>query len=136
MKRFTIAVVFIASFFFVSAQSNSISIIPQPVSLQEGSGFFNLKNTTRIEIDVSSEDVKRVAGFLSKKLSAATGFSIPVKTVASSHTNGAIKMSLLKDASIQTEGYKLNVSVAGVNITANSGAGLFYGMQTLLQLMP
>jgi hexosaminidase len=135
MKFITIAALFSGCFFFSSAQNNVVSIIPQPVSLQTGTGSFVLKNTTFIELNSSTEDAKRVAAFLSKKLSVPTGFAFPVKTGAS-NTNGAIRLSILNDATPNKEGYKLSVTPAAVTITANSGAGLFYGMQTLLQLLP
>jgi hexosaminidase len=137
MKKFTIATFIIVLFLSASAQNNSIALIPQPVSLQKGTGSFILKNTTSIELSSPTEESKRVADFLSKKLSSVTGFPFSVKTAASSSAKtGQIRLSVINDATLQKEGYKLNVSPTSVTITANSGAGLFYGMQTLFQLMP
>ncbi|MFC2102713.1 family 20 glycosylhydrolase [Bacteroidota bacterium] len=41
-----------------------------------------------------------------------------------------------KRENLPTEGYRLNISPSTIFLTGNSGAGLFYGMQTLLQLLP
>ena len=136
MKRFVLIAAFVQCLFLASAQNHSFNLIPQPVSIKAGNGFFSLKNTSVIELNGSNEDVKRVAGFLSKKITAATGFTTPVKTTASFSDNGAIQMGLVQDVSIQKEGYKIEVSPKRVSIVAKDAAGLFYGMQTLLQLMP
>ena len=50
--------------------------------------------------------------------------------------NKTILLSLVKDATIQANGYKLQISATGVTIKANEPAGIFYGVQTLLQLFP
>ena len=70
----------------------------------------------------------------SQKLNLSTGFSIkPQQDKA-----GSIQFNLnkVKIAQIGKEGYTLISSPNGVVITANEPAGLFYGMQTLLQLLP
>ncbi len=115
----------------------SVSIVPQPVSMQMGKGNFVLKPTSVIELSATDTDAKRVAGFLSKKISTATGYAIPVKPVSEfSNSSGNIRLSLLNDGVMGSEGYKLDVTSSLVVITANKPAGLFYGMQTLLQLLP
>jgi hexosaminidase len=135
MKQLTIAILFMSMCSAVSAQKTLPAIIPQPVSLQAGNGSFVLKNTTAIELNSATEEAKRIADFLSKKLNAATGFTLPIKQGAST-SPGLIRLSLINDATQNKEGYKLVVSPLNVTISANTGAGLFYGMQTLLQLLP
>ncbi len=138
MKRFAAFAIFLLLSFFSFSQNNQPrnSLIPLPVSLKEDNGNFTLKNTTVIELAANNEDAKRVAGYLSNHLSGATGYTIPVKAMSASGTSGNILLSIANDASLGSEGYHLNVSPAGVSITANKPAGLFYGMQTLLQLLP
>lgn len=46
-----------------------------------------------------------------------------------------LSLELVQDSTIKTEGYRLNVDDKGVSITASSGAGLFYGVQSFLQLV-
>jgi hexosaminidase len=54
------------------------------------------------------------------------------------NSGGNIQIELLSatDNTIGNEGYKLSVTSKAVTISANKPAGLFYGMQTLLQLLP
>ncbi|MBA2561593.1 MAG: family 20 glycosylhydrolase, partial [Chitinophagaceae bacterium] len=116
---------------------SAISIIPQPVSLQAGTGSFQLAKTTVIEVIAANPEVKKVADSLSKKLSNATGFNLSVVPGNTPSGNpGTISFSLINDAAIGKEGYKLDVTPDAVKISANAPAGLFYGMQTLLQLLP
>lgn len=134
MKQFTIAALLVGSFLLASAQNKNLPIIPHPVSLQTGNGSFVLKNTTTIELNNSSEEAKRVAGFLSEKLRTATGYAFPIKQAST--PSDKIKLLMVKDDLVGKEGYKLTISPSNISIAANTGAGLFYGMQTLLQLMP
>jgi hexosaminidase len=139
MKKVTIATLFILMFFHVFSQEkeSTVSLIPIPVSMQTGKGNFMLKKSALIELSSTNPDAKRVADFLSKKLSVATGYKIPVKVVnAASHAGGNISLAIVQDATLGNEGYKLIVNPNSVSLSANKPAGLFYGMQTLVQLLP
>jgi len=133
---------FISFLFFVSVSviGQKINVeqllIPEPVSLTQGTGNFVLNNKTSIHLNSSDADAKRVAAFLSKKISGATGYSIPVVSTSKDENSNEIKLSLLKDTSLGNEGYQLNVSTHQITISAHKPAGLFYGMQTLFQLFP
>lgn len=116
---------------------NPYSIIPIPVSIQSSAGNFSLKKSSSIEVSSNVSDAKRVADFLSKKLSLATGFQLPVKTVRIiSETAGNIRLSIVNNTSLGKEGYTLVVNPTAISISANGPAGLFYGMQSLIQLFP
>ena len=139
MKKVTISAFFILMFLAVFSQDNEnkISLIPIPVSMQTGSGEFVLTKNAAIELATNNADAKRVAAFLSKKLSVPTGYKIPVNlSNGASHATGNISLSIVKDATLGNEGYKLIVNPNSVVLSANKPAGLFYGMQTLVQLLP
>ncbi len=133
-----LARIFIIITLFVSASLPSfsqVSIIPEPVSLQQKEGVYNLKTQVVIEEGSTNLAVKKIADWLKEKLSV-TG--LPV-SIASSAEKADVHFSLNKTANntIGKEGYQLIVSASnGVTITANDPAGLFYGAQTLLQLLP
>lgn len=116
----------------VYGQKPAIQLIPQPVEIQQSDGVFVLTKTSTICFD--SQESRKIAEMLSQKLNRATGFSFkPQQDKA-----GSIQFNLNKAplAQIGKEGYTLVSSSKGVVITANKPAGLFYGMQTLLQLLP
>lgn len=117
----------------MSQSRKTLSIIPEPVSVKEGSGNFKLTNESAIEI--SSSALAGVGKYLAETLSPATGFSLKVSTV-NSFSNGAIQLRLSGKPATNKEAYDLVVTPSSVTITADSAAGLFYGIQTLLQLLP
>jgi len=123
-------------FLFAAAsaqQRQSISIIPQPVSVDPGSGTFTLNaNTT---ISVGDPSLKQVAAYLASRLSQPTGFSINAAESPAA-TAGTIRLMLSAQKSNKKEAYQLSVTPQNVTITADSAAGIFYGIQSLLQLLP
>lgn len=116
----------------VYAQNPVLNLIPQPVDLQQSEGQFILTKTSTIGYD--TPDSRKTAEMLSQKLNLATGFSIQPQQI----NTGSIQFKINKvtDAQIGKEGYTLVSSSNGVIISANGTPGLFYGMQTLLQLLP
>ena len=137
MKQLTIAILLVTLLKFPANAQSPVSIVPIPVSMQMGNGNFILNASSVIEVSATDADSKRVAGFLNKKLSGATGYAVPVTPVTSfSSASNSIRLSISNDNTLGAEGYKLNVNPSLITITANKPAGLFYGMQTLLQLLP
>ena len=114
---------------FGSAQQ----IIPQPVSMKTSTGSFAITKTTVI-ITKDAED-KKTASLLNDYLQQAYGFKLQVNKPA---TKNYINLTTLKfiKAPEHEEGYSLNVTKNGITINGNSYSGTFYGMQTLIQLLP
>jgi len=112
---------------------NEIAIIPQPVKVVTNAGNFILPKNVTIQ-SPAGNDFKETVAFLKNKLSAATGVSV-MNAAASTAT---IKLLLNKKQNevIGKEGYHLVVSPKNIMIEANEPAGLFYGVQTLIQLFP
>ena len=119
---------------FSQITENNIAIIPEPVSVKKNSGTFLLPSTISIEADVKSE-VNQVAAYLKEKISIPTGLPVTVVSNTSKPTI-ALSLNKLKESNIGDEGYTLSVTANGITIKANNAAGLFYGVQTLLQLFP
>jgi hexosaminidase len=115
------------------AQKKTVSVIPEPVSVKEGDGTFRLTGETNIE--VSSSAISELGKYLSEKLAPATGFSLKVNTL-SSVSNNSIQLRLSGKPATNKEAYDLVITPTAITITADSAAGIFYGIQTLLQLLP
>ena len=116
------------------AQSPSLAIVPQPASITAGSGSFTLPTQFSI-ISTKNESVKKIADQLATVLKSATGYSI-TQEEGNSVKPGSIALLLSNDPTINEEGYRLRVTNDGVSIQANQPAGLFFGVQTLYQLLP
>ena len=119
---------------FGQTTKTRIAIIPEPVTVIENSGHFSLPKNVVIEAGTQPE-MKQVIAFLKDRLSTPTGFSVIVQNAAPSAT---IQLILNKktDAVIGKEGYHLLITPKKILIKANQPAGLFYGVQTLVQLFP
>lgn len=115
----------------VKSYNQGINIIPAPVSLQQKEGAFKLGTSTKIY--ASSPEAKVVGEFFASKLNQATGFNVAV--VGEEPSSG---ISLLIDSSLDMgdEGYSLDVESKNVVVKAKTAQGLFYGMQSFLQLFP
>ena len=111
----------------------NISIIPQPVSVKEGDGIFTLRDEVPL-IFTKNAELKKIADALAKQLRTETN-NITVMEGTAAKEN-SIFLSLVDDNSIAKEGYRLKVATDGITITAKEPAGIFYGVQSLLQLFP
>jgi len=114
---------------------NDIKVIPQPSKISPSVGEFELKSTTQI---LFSGDVEKTGQYLQALLQPATGFSLEMEEAANNDPGADVILLTIDrvDTSLGDEGYKLKITPENVIITAAKGAGLFYGVQTLRQLLP
>ncbi len=109
-------------------------IIPQPLSIQENIGFFEWHDSLSIgchdkEVMEMAKIFQQQAAKQYSKTLSIDKYNVKAENVINLKLGGC-------DAKIGAEGYILEVSKKKVNICANLPAGLFYGFQTLLQLLP
>jgi hexosaminidase len=134
MKNLFLFASLVLSVIVSHSQQRMTAVIPEPVSMVAGTGSFNLPPDLTI-VTGNNEEVKKIAAMLSKTITAATGKQIAIKE-GSGTTSKSIFLSLSADKSIAKEGYRLKVAADGISIIASEPAGIFYGVQTLYQLMP
>lgn len=116
---------------YISAKE--ISIIPEPVSMEVGSGVFKLPKKVSITIpDVEGTQITK--DFLLERISTPTGYPVQVKQKGKSTI--LFELNEQTNTAIGNEGYSLQVKPKQIIVRANSAAGLFYGAQTLVQLFP
>lgn len=108
------------------------ALIPKPVSLTATGSSFELNAQTTI---YAAEGQQKEASYLANLLKPATGFDFPIAAPKESASN-AIVLSIVEKEQLGTEGYQLEISEDLIKIEAQEGAGLFYGIQTLRQLLP
>jgi hexosaminidase len=117
---------------FVHAQNNAIQLIPQPVEVKPATGNYSLTSSTSISFD--KPESRTVADMLVQRIAPSTGFSLKAQQGKSG--NIQLNLNTTPNAQLGKEGYTLESTTKGVIISANQNAGLFYGMQTLIQLLP
>lgn len=123
----------------VSPAPQRYPIIPAPRRIQAGSGEFRLDRTTRIMLsDPASTELRALVELLAGPLRASSGLPLPVSPEpADNHTPNTISLRLTPGvAPAQAESYRLVVTERGAMLSAPTPAGLFWGLQTVLQLLP
>jgi hexosaminidase len=112
-----------------------IAIVPMPVSITPASGEFLLRADTRIIIN--DQEIESVAQYFADLANRSTGFRFAINQ--GNDATNAIHLRKVDAKELGTENkeaYKLNVESDRISIKALSNAGLFYGLQSLRQLLP
>jgi hexosaminidase len=110
-----------------------MSIIPLPAQIETKTGFFHFKSQTCILADSPNQ---WNAGYLQKLLSIPIGIPFHYHSEVSA-TENLIQLHLDPSlSSLGAEGYRLEITVSAVKIEALETAGIFYGIQSLRQLLP
>lgn len=128
MKR--IAVLFVALVASLSVVAAECMIIPRPVSYESQKGKFVLSKKSAVY--VADKSLVRPAEMFCSNVEAEKGLKLSVvEGVAPSE--GAV--SLVIDASLDKEAYTLEVTKTGIVIKGGSESGVFYGLQSLRQVV-
>ncbi|WP_113654268.1 beta-N-acetylhexosaminidase [Pedobacter namyangjuensis] len=118
-----------------SIANAEIAIIPEPVTLVKNTGHFVLPTNIVIEA-AKNNQLNQTVAFLKERLSIPTGHYVSTISVPSATATIKLLLNEKTDAVIGNEGYQLSVTQKHIIIKANKPAGLFYGVQSLLQLLP
>lgn len=116
-----------------------LSLIPIPAEIiydRAAVTYFDLTPSAKIFIEPENEEIKKVAEQFAEKLRKSTGYAVKVSASTGKTENGNIYLKLINDYNLGDEGYKLTVTKNSINLEAAAPAGLFYGVQTLRQLLP
>jgi hexosaminidase len=116
------------------ACSAEVSIIPKPNQLELTPGAFEL--TARTVIVVSDSQLKPIGNYLNELIKPVAGFSLKTKTSASSESSAIVLQLDSSKRDLGEEGYTLQSTAQSVTIVGAAPAGVFYGVQTLRQLLP
>jgi len=118
-----------------AADTASPALVPPPERMDLQEGTFRLQPATRVLTDASS---RATADYLAERLRTATGYKVAVVESADGKASrGAIVLTTRgAKTRLGSEGYELTVSPEGVVIRAAGQGGVFYGVQSLLELLP
>ncbi|WP_160710706.1 beta-N-acetylhexosaminidase [Chitinophaga solisilvae] len=112
-----------------ATQLQAQRIIPQPLQVQPVSGTFTLSGTTAIIAGQQAGEAK----YLQQLLQDHYGLRLSLQTNATQNSIRLVTDKKLSD--LGNEGYQLKVTPEAVTITAPTATGIFYGIQSLRQLM-
>ncbi len=114
---------------------NCKTLLPVPVQVKSLDGNFQLSSNTKIVVPSGNADIREVADLFDGQLASLTGQKLEISN-AKTKRSIEFKLNTQANSSLGNEGYSLNVTPQNITISANKPAGLFYGAQTLLQLIP
>ena len=118
---------------FQGGYTTRMPIIPLPSQVEARSGDFQLTAETVILTDPPN---RWNADYLHSLLTASTGFPLPVRPLDGAGENCICLRLEPGLESLGREGYRLAISPEGVRVEASETAGVFYGLQSLRQLLP
>ena len=108
-------------------------IIPSPTSVSYGSGSFKIDDQVSI---VHAEELENEASYLAAKLKDVAGLQLNTSTEEGPSNSINLKLGSVKVNGIAGEAYSLDITGNGITITGNAAAGVFYGVQSLMALVP
>jgi hexosaminidase len=128
-KSFAIACIGFAVLSATTCTFAEIAIIPKPQQMQAGEGSYQLTAQTGIDVPNDAR-AREIASFLRDAIREQTSIHL----ADGPHAHG---IELAIDPTLQNvEAYRLSVTPRGVIIQASTDRGLFWGVQTLRQLLP
>jgi hexosaminidase len=134
---FLAASLFAISFVPGSAGAQPVAVIPKPAELTPGPGAFVLNKDAALAVSANDPAAAEVARYLADTLAPATGFTLPIREAQPSDGTATVVLTTHgADPSLGDEGYDLTVTDARITLKAPTAAGLFYGVQSLRQLLP
>jgi hexosaminidase len=108
------------------AQPTLPALIPQPQSIQMGAGTFTITPQTQLALQTPVLAVRQIA---------QTNLpGLRINDLARPANNIVVRLANVPG--LGREGYELAITPTGIRLTAPEPAGIFYGLQTLRQLLP
>src|SRR5262249_44371314 len=131
--------------------AQDLKLVPEPRQVERRAGAFMITPKTRIVINPAhAQEDRTAAETLAEEIKRATGRKVTITTSRSLPKAGVIYLArvgddaklgsvlaaekLTVDDGFDEEGYVINVTTERVIVAARTGAGVFYGAQTLRQL--
>lgn len=116
----------------LSSAQNTVRIIPEPDSIKMGSGKFIFFSNTALVFDSNDSPLQTAVSPLVEKLQLAAGLKLLQRK---KNVGSVIEVKPDNDIPAE-EGYRLDITTNKIQIRAKNAIGVFYAVQSLLQLLP
>jgi len=114
------------------------AIVPRPLEMQAGKGEFVINHRTKIITEAGNAEYASLGGYLAQKISSLYGYDLLLaeRKGIQGEENAILLVPSWTVNDLGGEGYELTIEDNRILITANRPQGAFYGIQSLLQLLP
>jgi hexosaminidase len=108
------------------------------MKIEAGKGAFTIKPTTAIVTDLNNRELQKLSKLLIQKIGDAGGPKLRLDELKGDKLpkNSVVLLLGGLDENLSDEGYQLTVNKKNIIIRAKTGKGIFYGLQSLFQLLP
>jgi hexosaminidase len=112
------------------------SIIPRPQQLAVEAGTFSIDSSTTIYLSSENPALKSAAEYFALLIEQSSGTELPIGQMPEHESPANAITLVLEDRALGDEGYELAATKNGIRITAGTAQGIFYGLQSIRQLLP
>ena len=116
----------------ISVAQQNLNLIPKPQNIEYHSGSFVMNSKTVIQADKNSFEAKYLQQIIKQQL----GLNLEITTSSKSKSKIVFLTKIIEEKKSFKEWYNLSISKNEVVIKATETHGTFYGIQTLIQLLP
>lgn len=135
LKSAACLLILAAALFFSACTPEKLApvhLVPVPAALEVKSGYFKVDENTAIAVEGSSQALASVPGHLQAYLQQLTGLNLKIEQNGDKKGNLKLKLT---DTVEGKEAYEISAGSKGVEVRAATAQGLFYGVQTIRQLL-
>ncbi|MCD6347525.1 MAG: family 20 glycosylhydrolase [Bacteroidales bacterium] len=119
-----------------SNEQSEVKIVPVPASLTINKGTCRISRMIPLYLSSDDADLKMAADYLLEKITTASGLELNEEVIGKQPAKGIYLAVGKVDFSDNPDAYSLNVTAKSIQLTGNSARAVFYGVQTILQLLP
>lgn len=113
--------------------SQLLKVIPTPVKVTVGKGTFTLTTSIPIHYGIGLENEAKL---LAQRLKEMTGRDFTIKSAAPAANTISLQTGKVAVNGTDKEAYQLTINDSGITIVGSDAAGVFYGTQSLVSMIP
>ncbi len=117
-------------------EGSEVRIIPEPANMSIEKGAYRISSSAPIYLHSHDEQAELAVDYLLERLERSAGLELEMKIVHEKTGKGIYLEVGKLNFSDHPDAYTLEVNANGVNCIGNSPRALFYGVQSILQLLP
>jgi hexosaminidase len=134
MRKFFVSLIITMVCLGIQAQTGpNFDLVPVPAQLKASPGQFTVNSNTQIVLNPVSPEMHNAVVILNDLLNRSAGYKLQITESAVAANAIVCKIN---PAISNPEGYKLSVKTNRITLEAQTPQGIFYGIQTIRQLLP